>query len=82
MSVQKDGNTAVLEFTAKPTENNIEDRIGILNEAPSGHGMERDVSLRLLRHLASEVRHRQYRDTDFITVRVENSKEDSDLDGR
>ena len=44
--------------------------------------MERDVSLRLLRHLASEVRHRQYRDTDFITVRVENSKEDSDLDGR
>ena len=26
---------------------------------------------RLLRHLASEVRHRQYHDTDIVTVRVQ-----------
>ena len=82
MSVQREGNTAVLEFIARPSESNIEDRIAMMSDAPSGHGMDRDVSLRLLRHLASEVRHRQYRDMDFITVRVENTKDDSDLDER
>ena len=33
--------------------------------------MEQEVSLRLLRHYASSVRHSQYHDTDVITVRVE-----------
>ena len=32
--------------------------------------MEREVSLRLLRHLASSVHHQQYHDTDIVTVRV------------
>ena len=31
------------------------------------------VSLRLLRHYASSVRHSQYHDTDVITVRVESA---------
>lgn len=33
--------------------------------------IEREVSLRLLRHVASSVRHQQYHDTDILTVRVE-----------
>ncbi len=82
ISVQREGNTAVLEFIARPSESNIEDRIAMLSDAPSGHGMDRDISLRLLRHLASEVRHRQYRDTDFITARVNNAKDDSVLNQR
>ena len=82
MSIHREGNAAVLEFIARPSESNIEDRIAVLSDAPAGHGMERDISLRLLRHLTSELSHRQYRDMDFITVRVENSKDDPDLDGR
>ena len=31
---------------------------------------EREVPLRLLRHMASSVRHQQYYDTDIVTVRV------------
>ena len=33
--------------------------------------MEREVSLRLLRHIASSVRHQQFHETDIVTVRVE-----------
>jgi len=33
--------------------------------------MEREVSLRLLRHIASSVRHQQFHDSDIVTVRVE-----------
>ena len=82
ISVRREGNSAVFEFITRPSESNIEDRIAMLSEAPAGHGMERDVSLRLLRHLASEVRHRQYRDMDFIIARVEDSNDDPHLEGR
>ncbi len=33
--------------------------------------IERNVSLRLLRHYATSVRHEQYHDTDVVTVRLE-----------
>ena len=39
--------------------------------ARAGGRMEREVSLRLLRHYASSVRHNHYHDTDVSTVRVE-----------
>lgn len=66
-----EGGDAVLEFVAKSSEGNIEDRIAFLGDADEARPAERDISLRLLRHLASEVRHRQYHDIDLITVRVE-----------
>ena len=62
---------AVLEFVASRGEENIQDRIALLGEASAGAMIEREVSLRLLRHLASSVRHQQYHDTDIVTVRVE-----------
>ena len=62
---------AVLEFVASKGEENIQDRIALLGEASAGAMIEREVSLRLLRHLASSVRHQQYHDTDIVTVRVE-----------
>lgn len=62
---------AVLEFVVAPGEDNLQDRVALLGEHSDEASMEREVSLRLLRHLASSVRHQQYHDTDIITVRVE-----------
>ena len=62
---------ATLEFVAARGEENLQDRIALLGETGAGDVVEREVSLRLLRHLASSVRHQQYHDTDIVTVRVE-----------
>ena len=62
---------AVLEFAVGPGGRNLQDRIALLGEQRDGAALEREVSLRLLRHLASSVRHRQYHDTDVVTVRVQ-----------
>ena len=61
---------AELEFIAAPGGENLEDRMVLLAER-SGAPAEHEVSLRLLRHYASSVRHQQYHDTDVVTVRVE-----------
>ena len=71
-----DGPTAELEFISAPSHaSNLEDRIAVLKkpvqEIPELESMvERDVSLRLLRHYASSVSHQQYHDTEVVTVRV------------
>ena len=66
----REDDAAVLEFVVAPGEENLEDRVALIggeaDEAPGEH----DVSLRLLRHLASSVRHQQYHDIDVVTVRV------------
>ena len=64
---------ATLEFVASRGEENLQDRIALLGEADNSDVLEREVSLRMLRHLASSVRHQQYYDTDIVTVRVETS---------
>ena len=64
-----EGDTAVLEFIAATDETNLEDQMALLGERAAGGGIEQEVSLRLLRHYASSVRHSQYHDTDVITVR-------------
>ena len=61
---------AELEFIAAPGEENLEDRMVLLTERGGGAPAEREISLRLLRHYASSVRHQQYHDTDIVTVRV------------
>ena len=62
---------AILEFVAAKGEENLQDRVALLGEAGAGAPIEREVSLRLLRHLASSIRHQQYHGTDIVTVRVE-----------
>ena len=62
---------ATLEFIASRGEDNLQDRIALLGDTGTGEVLEREVSLRLLRHLASSVRHQQYHGTDIVTVRVE-----------
>ena len=64
---------ATLEFVAARGDENVQDRIALLSETSADDVLEREVSLRLLRHLASSVRHQQYHDTDVVTVRVEQA---------
>ena len=71
LTAQREEGAAVLEFVVGPGADNLQDRIALLREHTDEASAERDVSLRLLRHLASEVRHRQYHDTDIVTVRVQ-----------
>ena len=49
----------------------LEDRLALLGGLSAELPVERDVSLRLLRHLATSVRHQKYHDTDIVTVRVD-----------
>ena len=74
LSAHEENGGAVLEFIAAPGDDNLQDRIALLGELGERSGEapgEREVSLRLLRHFASSVRHQQYHDTDVVTVRVD-----------
>ncbi len=71
LSAHREGGGAVLEFIAAPGEDNLQDRIALLAERAEEAPADREVSLRLLRHLASSVHHQQYHDTDIVTVRVD-----------
>ena len=61
---------AILEYIVTPRGENIQDRLSTLPDESDETSIEQEVSLRLLRHLASSVRHQQYHDTDIVTVRV------------
>ena len=66
-----DREAAELEFVAAGGGENLEDRMALGDsiDVPP----EQNMSLRLLRHFASEVRHQQYHDADIVTVRVERA---------
>ena len=66
----REDDAAVLEFVVAPGEENLEDRMALIGGETDEAPEERDVSIRLLRHLASSVRHQQYHDIDIVTVRV------------
>ena len=58
----------VMEFAVAPRGSNIQDRLALLGDEEDGIPVARDVSLRLLKHLSSSVRHQQYHDIDIVTV--------------
>ncbi len=68
------GSTVEVEFASGPTgAENLEDRIALLADPESDMSeleIERDVSLRLLRHYATAVTHRQYHEAEVITAAV------------
>ena len=68
---RKEDDQAVLEFVAATGDDNLQDRIALLGERTAGAPAEQEVSLRLLRHVASSVLHQQYYDMDIVTVRVD-----------
>ena len=65
--------TVEMELMAVIKEESIEDRLAYLSEQAETSD-ESEVSLRLLRHYASSVRHRKYYGVDIITVQVEGSR--------
>ena len=67
---RNDGDAVELEFAATTDDANLEDQLALLGERAAGPRVEEEVSLRLLRHYASSVRHQQFHDTDVVTVRV------------
>ena len=68
---RKEDGQAVLEFVAATGEENLQDRIALLGERTTSAPAEQEISLRLLRHVASSVLHQQYHDMDIVTVRVD-----------
>ena len=70
LKARRESGGALLEFIAAAGEENLQDRIGLLADRPDDVLVEREVSLRLLRHIASSVRHQQFHDTDIVTVHV------------
>lgn len=71
VTARREGRLARLEFLVSAGDENLEDRIALLDERNDDAPAERDVSLRLLRHFATSVRHQQYRNTDIVTLLVE-----------
>ena len=71
LTARKEGGGALLEFVAAAGTENIQDRIALLGTGPVETPDEREISLRLLRHIASRVHHQQYHDTDIVTVHVD-----------
>ena len=63
---------ALLEFTAATHTGNLENEMTVLADSPDPAN-ERDLSLALLRHHASSVRHQQYHNVDILTVRVDSA---------
>ena len=75
VTASSDGPVVELEFVSVIGEGNLEDQIRLLGdhtEATDGH----EVSLRILKHYASSVRHQQYHDMDVVTVRVTEDESD------
>ena len=70
IAIWRDGDDAVLEFIASPGGENIENLLTVIKDGPSEPSLDREVSLRLLRHAASSVNHQQYHNVDIVTVRV------------
>ena len=66
-----EGPVADLEFIGGGSEENLEDRVRQLQQHDSEIVAKSELSLQLLRHYATSVRHQQYHGTDIITVRVD-----------
>ena len=67
---RNDRKGATLEFNAATDAGNLENQIVLLGDLPDFES-KRDLSLRLLRHYASSVKHQQYHNADVVTIRVD-----------
>lgn len=66
---------ATLEFiSVVDAKENLEDQVALLGSQIDADLLEKEVSLRILRHLAASVRHQQFHGADIITVRMEGAK--------
>lgn len=72
LNLRPEPGSVELEFLALFSEENLEDRIDFLGEDAQLPEVS-ELSFRLLRHLATAVRHRRYHGLDVVTVNVEGS---------
>ena len=73
VTASREAGDAVLQFKAAAAgqeELNLQDRLEWLGDEAEGEPEEQQMSLRLLRHLASSVRHQQFRNVEIVTLRV------------
>ena len=80
LTASKKDNHAVLEFrvcAAGNDELNLQDQLEWIDDRVEITQIEHDVSLRLLRHLATSVRHQQFHDMDILTLHVSASSSES-----
>ena len=80
LTASKKDNHAVLEFrvgAAGNDELNLQDQLEWIDDRVEVTQIEHDVSLRLLRHLATSVRHQQFHDMDILTLHVSASSSES-----
>ena len=62
--------TLEMEFLSSLDDENLEDRLAFMGDQTETLE-EHEISFRLLRHYASQVRHRKYYGLDIVTVRVD-----------
>ena len=70
LDARREDGQAVLEFVVSANEQNLQDRIELMSEQTFDAPVEKEISLRLLRHVASSVRHQSYHGMDIVIVRV------------
>ena len=73
VTARPDGESIELEFVSSIDDENLEDQLAYLTDEirlPDAN----EISLRLLRHQASSVRHQKYHGIDIVTVLVEGSR--------
>ena len=68
--IQVESGVAVLEYVASSTKENIQDQLALLGTEVSEVTAEKEVSLRMLRHLTSSVRHERFHETEILVLRV------------
>ena len=67
---RRDEDLVEVELISGPSSGNLEVRLSNLAERPDTE-QEEDISLRLLRHYATSVRHRNYHNVDILSMRIE-----------
>ena len=81
-TVRRDQGSAEVEFVVVSDdagEGNLEDRLAFLTDDFELEDDERQISVRVLRHYASSVKHRKYHGIDVISCRVESGPAKSPL---
>ncbi len=73
LMIKAESEQAVLEFIAADSKENLQDRIALMGSDFSAPDLEREVSLRMLKHLTTSVQHERYHGTDIITLEVRKS---------
>ena len=81
-TVRRDQGSAEVEFVVVSDdagEGNLENRLAFLTDEFALEDDEREISMRVLRHYASSVKHRKYHGIDVISCRVESLRTKSPL---